>query len=187
MAYLLVHVGLDATGSNAVDSDALVAAVNRHAANKGLNGALGARVDGVHGHALGLAGDGAHEDDAAADGQVAVGLARDEELATGVDAEDAVKLFLGHILEVAEGDDTRVGDGNVELPVVRDGGVEQLDRLRDVGHVGLDGDGVAASGLDLGNYLLGRGGRVGVVDHDGGAAGCELFGDAGSNATAWEG
>ena len=53
------------------------------------------------GNALGLAGDGAHQDDAAADAEMLVCLTSDEELSSGVDAEDSVELFGGDILDVA--------------------------------------------------------------------------------------
>jgi hypothetical protein len=186
-ADLVVHVGLDAAGRDAVDGDLLVAGVDGHAAHKGLDGALGARVDGVLGHALGLAGDGAHEDDAAADRQVLVGLPGDEELAAGVDAHDAVVLLLGHVLHVAEGDDAGVGADNVELAEVLDGLVHHLDGLGDVADVGLDGDGVAAHLLDLLDELVGGFLGVGVVDDDLGAAAGELNGHRRANATAGAG
>jgi hypothetical protein len=183
-ADLVVHVGLDAAGGDAVDGDLLVAGVNGHAAHESLDGALGAGVDGVLGHALGLAGDGAHQDDAAADGQVLVGLAGDEELATGVDAHDAVVLLLGDILEVTEGDNAGVGADDVELAEVLDGEVHHLDGLVDVADVGLVGDGVGAVLLDLLDELVGGVLGVGVVDDDLCAATSELGGHRRANATA---
>jgi len=98
-AHGVVHIGLDTTWGNAVDSDLLVTSVNGHAADESLNGTLGAGVDSVLGHTLGLASDGAHQDDAATDRQVPVCLAGNEELATSVDAEDTVELLLLDILE----------------------------------------------------------------------------------------
>lgn len=170
----MVHVGLDAAGGDGVDGDLLVAAVDGHAAHKGLNGALGARVDGVLGHALGLARDAAHEDDAAVGFEVLVGLSGHEELASRVDVEDAVELLLGHVLEVAERHDARVGHHDVELAKVLLGLGEHGDDLGHVRHVGLDGDRVAAHGLDLGDELVGCLGAVGVVDHHVGTAAGEL-------------
>lgn len=181
----MVHVGLDATWGNGVDGDLLVAAVDGHAADEGLDGTLGAGVDGVLWNTLGLAGDGAHQDDAAADGEVLVGLAGDEELATGVDVEDAVELLLGDVLQVTEGDDAGVGADDVELAVVLNGLLEELDGLGDVADVGLDGDGIATVGLDLVDDLLGGLGRVGVVDNDLGTAAGELSGHGGTDTTAW--
>jgi hypothetical protein len=183
-ADLVVHIGLDAAGGDAVDGDLLVAGVDGHAADEGLDGTLGAGVDGVLGHALGLAGDGAHQDDAAADGQVLVGLAGDEELAAGVDAHDAVVLLLGDILEVAEGDDAGVGADDVKLAEVLDGEVHHLDGLVDVADVGLVGDGVGAVLLDLLDELVGGVLGVGVVDNDLCAATAELGGHRRANATA---
>jgi hypothetical protein len=40
LAHGMVHVGLDATGGNAVDSDLLVTSINGEAASEGLDGAL---------------------------------------------------------------------------------------------------------------------------------------------------
>lgn len=174
LAHGVVHVGLDAAGGDGVDGDLLVAAVDGHAAHEGLDGALGARVDGVLGDTLGLARDAAHEDDAAAGLEVLVGLAGHEELASGVDVEDAVKLLLGHVLEVAEGHHARVGHDDVELAKVLLGLGEHVDNLRHVRDVGLDGDRVAAHGLDLGDELVGRLGAVGVVDHHVGTTAGEL-------------
>lgn len=136
--------------------------------------------------ALGLAGDGAHHDDAAADGEVLVGFAGDEELAAGVDGHDAVVLLLGHVLEVAEGDDARVGHGDVELPIVGDGFVEELDRLLYVRHVGLERDGVTAVLLDRFHHLVGHVERVGIIYDDRGAAVGELHSDGRADTTACE-
>lgn len=136
------------------------------------------------GDTLGLTGDGAHQDDAAADGKVLVGLTGDEELATGVDLEDAVELLLGDVLEVTEGDDTGVGADNVELTEVLDGLVEELDGLGDLTNVGLDGNGVGAVLLDLLDDLVGSVGGVGVVDDDLGTALAELNGHSLADTTA---
>jgi hypothetical protein len=179
----VVHVGLDATGGNSVDGDALVTGVDGHAADEGLDGTLGTGVDGVLGDTLGLTGDGAHQDDAAADGKVLVGLTGDEELAAGVDLEDAVELLLGDILEVTEGNDTRVGADNVELTEVLNGLVEELDGLGDVTDVGLDGNGVGTVLLDLLNDLVGSVGGVGVVDNNLGTTLSELNGHRLANTT----
>lgn len=187
LADSVVHVSLNTAGGDSVDSDLLVAAVDGHAAHEGLDGALGARVDGVLGHTLSLAGDGAHEDDAAADGKMLVGLAGDEELAAGVDAEDAVELLFGDILQVAEGNDAGVGADNVELTVVLESLREELLSLSDVADISLEGDGVTALALDVVDDLLGGVEGVGVVDDDLGAAAGELDGHGGTNATAGTG
>ncbi|KAK5624292.1 hypothetical protein RRF57_000007 [Xylaria bambusicola] len=166
----VVHVGLYAARRNAVDRDLLVAEIDSHAPDKGLDGALGARVDGVGGDALGLARDGAHHDEAAADLEVLVGLAGDEELAARVGGEDAVELLLGDVLDVPEGDDAAVGAHDVQLAEDLDGLVEQRDDLGYLGHVGAHRRRVAAALLDGLHHLLGRLLAVGVVDDDLGAA-----------------
>jgi len=180
----VVHVGLDATWGDTVDGDLLVTSVNGHAAGEGLDGTLGGGVESVLWDTLGLTGDGAHQDDAAADGEVLVGLTGNEELSTGVDGEDTVEFLLGDVLDVAEGDDTGVGDDNVELTVVGNGLLEHLDGLGDLGDVGLDGNGVTTVGLDVLDDLLGGVGGVGVVDDDLGTTGGELSGERGTHTTA---
>jgi hypothetical protein len=184
LAHSMVHVGLDAAGSDSVDRDLLVTEVDGHAPDEGLDGTLGGGVDGVLGDSLGLASDGSHENETAADREVLVGLARDEELATGVDVEDAVELLGGHILDVAEGDDTRVGADDVELAELLDGLLEEFDDLVDVRHVSLDGGGIGAVLLDEINDLVGGRVAVGVVDNDLGAATSKLKSHLTADTTA---
>jgi hypothetical protein len=138
----------------------------------------------VLGDGLGLARDGSHEDQAATDREVLVGLAGHEELTAGVDVEDAVKLLGGDILDVTERHDTRVGADNVELAESLDGLLEETDDLVDIGHVGLDGDGVGAVLLDLLDDLVGGRVAVGVVDNDLGAATSKLKGHLATDTTA---
>jgi hypothetical protein len=88
------HVGDGAAGRDGVDGDLLVAAVLGHDADEGLDGALGAGVEGVLGHGEVLGRVGGHEDDAAAAAEVAVRLARHEELRPRVDAEHPVEFVL---------------------------------------------------------------------------------------------
>lgn len=184
-AHSVVHVGLDAAGSDAVDGDLLVTAVNSHAAHKGLDGTLGAGIDGVLGDTLCLAGDGAHKDDATTLFHVLVCLAGDEELAAGVNAHDAVILLFSDVLQVAEGNDARVGAADVNLAEVLNGLVEERDGLGDVGDVGLDGNGIAAHVFDLGNYLVGSFAAVGIVDNHLCTAASELKGHLFADSTAW--
>ena len=139
------------------------------------------------GDTLGLAGDGAHEDDAAADLEVLVGLAGDEELAAGVDVEDAVELLGGDVLDVAEGHDAAVGADDVELAPEADGLGEHLDDLVHVRHVGLDGPRVGAGLLDGRAHLLSRLLAVGVVDNHLGAAAAELHGHLAADTATCDG
>lgn len=88
------HVGDGTTRGDSVDGDLLVANVLGQAADEGLDGTLGGRVQGVAGHAEAVGSVGGHQDDAAALIEVLVRLTSDEELGTSVEAEDAVKLFL---------------------------------------------------------------------------------------------
>lgn len=154
-----------------------------HAADECLDGALARRVDGVLGDGLGLARDGPHEDQAAANLEVLVRLAGDEELAAGVDVEDAVKLLGGDVLDVAERNDAAVGAHNVEPAKLLVGLLKHADDLLDLGHVGLDGGRVGAVLLDLVDHLLRSRVAVGVVDDDLGAATSQLEGHLAANAT----
>jgi hypothetical protein len=166
LANSVVHVGLDSTWGNAVDSDLLVTSINGHAAGKGLNSTLGARVDGVLWNTLGLASDGAHQDDTAADLEVPVCFPSNEELSPGVNVENAVELLWCDILHVAEGNNAGVGADNVELAEVGLGLLEHLDGLVDIGDVGLDGNGLAAHLYDFINDRLSSLRAVGVVDNN---------------------
>ena len=158
---------------------------NGHAADECLDGALARRVDGVLGDGLGLARDGPHEDQAAANLEVLVRLAGDEELAARVDVEDAVKLLGRDVLDVAERHDAAVGAHNVEPAKLLVGLLEHADDLFDLGHVGLDGGRVGPVLLDLVDHLLRGGVAVGVVDDHLGAATSELEGHFPANAAAW--
>ena len=160
---------------------------NGHAAGEGLDGTLGARVDGVLGDTLGLTSDGTHEDHTATNLEVLVSLTGNEELSTGVDVEDTVELLGCNILDVTEGDDTGVRDGNVNLAEVLLGLLEELNGLLDVGNVGLDGNGVGTELLDLLDDLLSSVGGVGVVDDDLGTTACELESHLATHTTACEG
>jgi hypothetical protein len=156
-----------------------------HAAGEGLNGTLGAGVDGVLWNTLGLASDGAHQDDAAANLEMPVGFPCNEELSSCVDVEDAVELLWGDILHVAEGDNTGVGADNVELGECLLCLLEHLDGLVDVGDVGLDGDGLAAELLDFLDNQVGSLSAVGVVDNDIGTTAGKLNSHGFSNTTAY--
>jgi len=182
-AYCVVHVALDTTWCNAVYSDLLVTAIDGHAADEGLNGALGPGVGGMFGHALGLTGDGAHQNDAAADTKMLVCLPRNEELATSIDAEDTVEFLLGYILQMPERDNTRVGADNVELAEVLYGLVHELDSLGDVANISLDCDSVTTVALDVIDNLLCCVERVGVVHNDLCTAARELGSHRSTNAS----
>ena len=141
-AHCVVHVGLDATGRNGIDGDLLVAAVDGHATDERLDRALAARVDGMFRHALRLARDAAHENDAPAHLEDLVRLAGYEELAAGVDVHDAVVFLFCDVLQVTKGDDAAVGDDNVDFAERLLGPFHEADDLLDVADVGLDGDGI---------------------------------------------
>lgn len=202
-AHFVVHVGLDAAGSNTVDSDLLLASIwgsvsqwsrgvndglltDGHAASESLDGALGSRVDSMLRNPLGLAGDGAHENDTATLRHALVRLLCNKELSAGVDIHDAVVLFLINVCEVAERNDARVGAADIQLAEVRHDLVHELCCLLGVGDIGLDGNGVGARlhGFDLLDDFLGSFGAVGVVHNDLCAATGKLESHLLANATA---
>jgi len=135
----VVHVGLDTTGRNSVDSDALVTGVDGHAADKGLDGTLGTGVDGVLGDTLGLTGDGAHKDDPATDFHPLVCLLGDEELATSVDVEDAVEFLRLDVRKVTKGHNTGVGAADIELAEMCNNVIHELRGLFNNADVRLEG------------------------------------------------
>ena len=124
------------------------------------------------GHTLGLAGDGPHQDEAAANLKVLVGLTSNKELATGVDVEDAVILLRSDILDVAERDNSRVGAHNVEPAKPFLALTEELLDLADITHVGLDGHRIPAELLDGLHNIVGRDVAGGVVDNHPGTTTC---------------
>lgn len=110
---VMEHVRHSTPGGHRVDSNLLVAAVLGEDAHKGVDGALGARVQRMPGYAEILGGVGRHQYDTPALVQVAVGLASHKELAACVEAEDTVELFLGHVGQVPEAHHTRVAADDV--------------------------------------------------------------------------
>ena len=200
----VVHIGLDATGGNAVDCDLLLTSICRssarvcqkiagaltdsHAPGEGLDGTLGARVDGVLGHTLGLTSDGSHKDDAAANFHPLVRLLGDEELTTSVDVEDTVELLRLDVGEVTERDDTRVGTADVEAAEVCNNIVHQLGGLLYIANVGLEGVGIStvAERLNLLDDCLSALNSISVVDGDLSTALAELNSHRLSDTTACE-
>lgn len=157
-----------------------------HTPGEGLDGTLGARVNSVLGNALGLASDGSHEDDAAANLHPLVRLLGDEELTTCVDVKDTIKLLRLDIGKVTEGHDTRVGAADIEATEVGDNIVHQLGGLLDIANVGFEGVGISTvtESLDLLNDCLGALDSIGVVDSNLSTALAELDSHRLSNTTA---
>jgi hypothetical protein len=138
------------------------------------------------GYTLCLTSDGTHKDDPATNFHALVCLLGNEELTTGVDVEDTIKLLGLNIGEVTERNDTRIGAADVELAEVCDDIVHELRGLLDVANVGLEGGGVGAVAqcLDLLNDGLSALDGVGVVDCDLSTALGELNGHRLSDTTA---
>lgn len=91
---------------------------------------------------------------------------------------------LGDLAQMPKTDNPRIAAHNVELAKVRNGFFHQLGRLRDLPHIGLEGDGVGPEGLDRGHDLVGRLARVGVIDDDLGTGAAELGSDSSADATS---
>ena len=127
-------------------------------------------------------GDGRHQHQAPAGLAVLVGVLADEELGAGVEAKDVVVEVLGHVFGLLEALGAGIGDDDVDFAVVGLGGFEEGGDFAGAGHVGCEGDGVAAVSADFRYYFVGGGFAFGVVYDDGGAAGAELDGDASADA-----
>ena len=181
------HIALDATGSDGINRNTLLAEILGEALRDAIDGGLGAGIEGVVRDADEAGGDAGHEDDAAAGLAVAVGVLGDEELGAEVEAEDEVEAGLGDVLGPVEALHARVGADDVDAAEVRQRGLEEPRDLGDPRHVGLDGDGARARGLDLPHDARGVVEAFDVVDHDGGAAGAEFEGDAGADAAGGAG
>jgi hypothetical protein len=158
-----------------------------HAPGEGLDSTLRTGVDGVLGHTLGLASDGSHKDDPAANRHPLVRLLGDEELSTGVDLHDTIVFRLVDVLEVTERNDTGVGAADVKFSKVLDDLVHKVLSFFDVGDIGLDCNGLGTSvhALDLLDNFLGGFLRVGIVDGNTGTTAGELEGHLLANATTW--
>lgn len=183
MSHIVKHIGDRATGSDSVDSNPFAPTVLGQDGHKRLNRALGAGVNGMFGHDEASGGVGAGQDDAAAGVEVLVGFARDEELASRVDVEDAVEFFRSHFFQVPKRHDAGVGADDVECAEMRDGFGEETHRFVDVADVGADGDGVGPERFDLLYDLVGRCCCSRVIHDNLGSLPSELDGNRGSNAS----
>ena len=106
----------------------------------------------------------------------------DEELSAEVEAENEIEPLLRDLLRLVERLHARVRAHNVYFSEVSDTLVEEARDFRHLGHVGLDGDGGGAEGVDLRADAVGAVEAFDVVDNDGGAAGAEFEGDARADA-----
>ena len=88
------HIRDSAARCDRIHRDLLMPAVLGHDAHEGLDRAFGAGVKRVLRHRKVLGRIRGHQDNTAALAEVAVGLARDEELRARVDSEDTVEFFL---------------------------------------------------------------------------------------------
>lgn len=88
------HVGDSAARSHGIHRDLLFATVLGEDAHKGVDGALGPRVERVRRHAEVLCRVRRHQDNTPALVEVAIGFTSDKELTARVQAEDAVELLL---------------------------------------------------------------------------------------------
>lgn len=105
----------------------------------------------------------------------------DEELSAEVQPENEIESLLRDLLRLVERFHARIRADNVDFAKVRNALVKEARDFRHFGHVGLDGDGGGAEGVDLRADAVGAVEAFDVVDDDGGAAGAELEGDAGAD------
>jgi len=182
-----VHVSLDATRGDGIDSDFLGATVGREAAGEALDSSLAASVQGMVLDTLHRSGDRRHEDDAAVVRTVVVAGLGDEELGTGVEGKDVVVLLRGDLAARVESFPARVGDNKVDAAEGGFGLVEHCSDLLGLGDVSLDGNGLPAQSLDLLDDLLGTPSAAGVVDDNVSSTPRKLQGNACANAAAGTG
>ena len=98
-----------------------------------------------------------------------------------------MEVLGGYGFEGLEIVDAGVVHQNVHLAV---GGFGLGEESRDVGgfgDVGLHGDGFAALGCDVLHNGVGAGFAAGVIDDDGSAFGCQMFGDGGADSLGGSG
>ena len=187
-SYLGEHVGLDTTWRNTVDGDTSLSKVGSERLDHTDDGHLGSVVQSVVANTEQTSSDGAHEDQTTIVLEVLPRSLTDKELCTSVEVEDMVVDLLGDLLGLVPRLGARVGHDNVDLAKVLLGLLEETLDLADLGHIGLDADGLGAgaSGLDLADDFVGGGLGVGVVDDDGGSATAELNGASSTDTTAWD-
>ena len=158
---------------------------NSHAADESLNGTLRTRVDSVLRNSLSLTSNGTHHDQTTSNFQILVSLSGNEELTSSVDIHDTIIFLLGDILDMSEGNDTRVGANNIEFTPLLLGLSKEIDDVRDDGNVSLEGNCLGTGLLDSVDDFLGSRIGVGVVYNDFGAATTEFTGHFGTDTTTW--
>ena len=93
-----------------------------------------------------------------------------------------MEVFLGDLFERGEFIDARVVHEDVQQTERLLRFLEQAVDVRFLRDIGLNRDGPAALGGDLGDDLVRAGPAGGVIDDDGGSFRGELFGDGGADA-----
>ena len=186
-AVLVVHVRLDATRSDSVDGDALLATIDGESASETLNGSLGASIQSMVGNTADGRGDGRGKDDPTASAAVLQALLCDEELAPAVEVEDLVEQLRSNLDFWAPYLHAAVGDDNVKVAEVLDSLLEELRDGGRVADVRLQGDALRAELGQLGNDLFGGLAAATVVDYDVGASPSQLNSNAPADATARSG
>lgn len=89
----------------------------------------------------------------------------DQEIRTfDIDFHNLVEVVLGGVLEIFHGQDAGVGDQDIDLAKVLDGGVDHGLDTANAACICLNGQGTVAA--DLLDELIGRGGVGSVVDDD---------------------
>ena len=172
-------------GGDGVDADAVAAVLNSHLAGGGNKGGFAGFVDEGAGGDEQAVNTG-NVDDAAATSTAQVGHAELSRQVAGLDEDGhGAVVDVGRDVFGAAGHGFQGGigvvDDDVETAPTVDGGLDHGLDLVDLTDVGGAGGGDAAGVLDAGRALPGALG-VDVGDEDGGAFGCEAFGDGAADA-----
>src|SRR6188768_2434601 len=102
--------------------------------------------------------------------------------AADVDVKDPLVMFDRDGLEGRELVDARVVHEDVEPAKGGLGFGDEAGDVSGLGDVALNGDGLAAGGLDLGDDRIGTSFAGGIVNDDGRTGGGEVLGDGGADA-----
>lgn len=92
--------------------------------------------------------------------------------------------YLSDLLKMAEANHTGVAADDVQATEEGNNIIHQLGDLSHVPHVSLHRDGLGTEGLDLGDNLLSRLARVGVVDNNRRTVAAQLNSHRSADATA---
>ena len=183
-AILRKHISHDPARRNRIHRDLLRSAILCETSREAFDSGFRPGIQGVVLHPGHAGCDGRGEYNSPAIGTVLEPVLRNEELASRIEIENAVEIFLCDILLDLESFHTGIRNNEIESAKVREGLLEQGADFSGFGNVGLDGNGAGAEGAELADDAFGGRGGFAVVDYDEGAAGAEFKGYAFADAAA---